>query len=170
LKIHAANRSPIPDGVVDRAFALTDLHAFLASVDIVIVTLPLTPQTQGIVDAAALAAMRPGAWLVNVGRGPVVDETALYDALQQHHLGGAVIDTWYQYPSPDRPACAPAQHDFSALGNVLMTPHMSGWTEGTVRRRQQTMADNIARLAAGQPLHNVLKPAKAPSLTPGDLR
>lgn len=166
MRVHAANRSPVASQHVDSAFALSDLRAFLASVDIVVVTLPLTAQTQGIVDAAAFEAMRPGAWLVNVGRGPVVTEQALYDALRSKRLGGAVIDTWYQYPSPTQPECAPSKLDFAALDNVVMTPHMSGWTAGTVQRRQQTMADNISRLAAGRPLINVLKPARTP--TPGD--
>jgi phosphoglycerate dehydrogenase-like enzyme len=159
MRVHAANRSAIDSAFVDRAFALSDLHTLLASVDIVVVTLPLTPQTQGLVDAAAFAAMRPGAWLVNVGRGPVVAEQALFDALSSKRLGGALIDTWYQYPTPAQPACAPSKLDFAALPNVVMTPHMSGWTAGTVRRRQQTMADNIDRLATGRPLQNVLKPA-----------
>jgi phosphoglycerate dehydrogenase-like enzyme len=159
MRVHAANRSPIDSAHVDRAFALTELHAFLAGVDVVVVTLPLTPQTQGLVDAAAFAAMRPGAWLVNVGRGPVVAEQALFDALASQRLGGAVIDTWYQYPTPSQPECAPSTLDFAALPNVVMTPHMSGWTAGTVARRQRTMADNISRLAAGRPLLNVLKPA-----------
>jgi phosphoglycerate dehydrogenase-like enzyme len=163
LRVHAANRSAIDSAYVDRAFALAELHAFLASVDVVVVTLPLTPQTQGIVDAAAFAAMRPGAWLVNVGRGPVVAEQALFDALRSQRLGGAVIDTWYRYPTPAQPVCAPSALDFASLPNVVMTPHMSGWTAGTVARRQQTMADNIARLATGRPLLNVLKPATTTS-------
>ncbi len=159
MRVHAANRSAVTSEFVDRAYALSDLQAFLADCDVVVVTLPLTRETQGIVDAAALNAMRPSAWLVNVGRGPVVAEQALYEALRSKRLGGAVIDTWYQYPTADQPECAPSKLDFAALDNVVMTPHMSGWTSGTVLRRQQTMADNIERLATGRPLHNVLKPA-----------
>lgn len=159
MRVHAANRSAITSEHVDSGFALTELPAFLASVDIVVVSLPLTAQTQGIVDAEAFAAMRPGAWLVNVGRGAVVAEQALHDALQSQRLGGAVIDTWYQYPTPAQAECAPSRLDFAALPNLVMTPHMSGWTAGTVHRRQLTMADNISRLATGRPLINVLKPA-----------
>lgn len=159
MRVHAANRSAVTSEQVDRAYLLSDLHAFLAGVDVAVVSLPLTPQTLGLMDDAALRAMRPSAWLVNVGRGPVIDEQALYDALQSRRIGGAVIDTWYQYPTPAQPECAPSKLDFTALPNVVMTPHMSGWTSGTVLRRQQTMADNIARLATGRPLINVLKPA-----------
>ena len=131
----------------------------MASADAVVVTLPLTDDTRGLVNAAAIAAMRPDALLLNVGRGPVIDEEALYRALRERRIGGAVIDTWYQYPSPTQPTSAPSRFDFAALDNVLMTPHMSGWTEGTVRRRQETMAENIRRLQQGQPLINVLKAA-----------
>jgi phosphoglycerate dehydrogenase-like enzyme len=159
MRVHAANRSAVTSEHVDRAHALSDLHAFLADCDVVVVTLPLTAQTQALVDAEAINAMRPSAWLVNVGRGPVVAEQALYDALRSKRIGGAVIDTWYQYPTPTHPECAPSKLDFAALGNVVMTPHMSGWTSGTVLRRQRTMADNIARLATGRPLQNILKPA-----------
>lgn len=159
MQVHAANRSPIDPSRVDRAYSLAQLGEFMASADAVVVTLPLTPQTQSLVNAQALAAMRPDAVLVNVGRGPVVDETALYHALRERRIGGAVIDTWYRYPAPGQTQCAPSQHDFAALENVRMTPHMSGWTEGTVRRRQQTLAENIERLAHGQPLLNTLHTA-----------
>ncbi len=116
----------------------------------------LGSQTLGLVDAAAIAAMRPDAVLLNVGRGAVIDEQALYQALQARQIGGAVIDTWYQYPTPTQPECAPSKFDFASLDNVLMTPHMSGWTAGTVRRRQETLAENIGRLSRGEALINVL--------------
>lgn len=159
MRVHAANRSAISSPLVDRAYRLSQLQDFMASVDAVVVTLPLTDDTRAMVNAAALAAMRPDAVLVNVGRGPVVDEQALYTALAERRLGGAIIDTWYQYPTPAQPESAPSRLDFAALDNVLMTPHMSGWTEGTVRRRQETMAENIRRLTHGQPLMNMLKAA-----------
>jgi phosphoglycerate dehydrogenase-like enzyme len=89
----------------------------------------------------------------------VVDESALFDALQSGRLVGAIIDTWYQYPDATRAACAPSRFDFASLPNVLMTPHMSGWTHGTVRRRQQTLVDNITRLVRGEPLLNVVRAA-----------
>lgn len=161
MRVHVANRSPIQHAHVDRSWTLDALQDFMASADTVVVSLPLAPNTLGLVNAPALAAMRPDAWLLNVGRGPVIDEKALYDALVSGQIGGAVIDTWYQYPTPTQTECAPSQFDFAALSNVLMTPHMSGWTEGTVRRRQATLAENIARLGRGEPLINVLRPGRA---------
>jgi phosphoglycerate dehydrogenase-like enzyme len=156
MRVHVANRSPIQHPSVDQSWTLDALHNFMGSVDAAVVSLPLTDNTKGLVDAQAIAAMRPDAVLMNVGRGAVIDEKALYDALASRQIGGAVIDTWYQYPTPTQTECAPSQYDFAALDNVLMTPHMSGWTSGTVRRRQETLADNIARLSRGEALINVL--------------
>ncbi len=156
MRVHVANRSAISHPVVDRSWTLDGLHDFMGTCDAVVVSLPLTENTQGLVGATAIAAMRPNAVLLNVGRGAVIDEKALYEALQARQIGGAVIDTWYQYPAPTQPECAPSQFDFASLDNVLMTPHMSGWTSGTVRRRQETLADNIGRLSRGETLINVL--------------
>ena len=156
LRVHVANRSPISHPLVDQSWTLDGLQAFMASADAVVVSLPLTDNTKGLVNASALAAMRPDAVLLNVGRGAVIDEAALYAALASRQIGGAVIDTWYQYPTPAQSECAPSKFDFAALDNVLMTPHMSGWTAGTVRRRQETLAENIGRLSRGEPLIHVL--------------
>ena len=156
MRVHVANRSAISHPMVDRSWTLDGLHDFMGTCDAVVVSLPLTENTQGLVGATAIAAMRPDAVLLNVGRGAVIDEKALYEALQARQIGGAVIDTWYQYPAPTQPECAPSQFDFASLDNVLMTPHMSGWTSGTVRRRQETLADNIGRLSRGEALINVL--------------
>ena len=76
---------------------------------------------------------------------------------RERRIGGAIIDTWYTYPSPRVPRSRSRRGCRSTrCSNVVMTPHMSGWTEGTVRRRQQTIAANINRLARGAPLANVL--------------
>ena len=156
MRVHVANRSPISHAHVDQSWTLDELQNFLASADAVVVSLPLTDTTRGLVDAQALSAMRSDSCLINVGRGAVIDEQALYNALVSRQIAGAVIDTWYQYPTPTQSECAPSQFDFAALDNVQMTPHMSGWTEGTVRRRQNTLADNIGRLSRGEPLIHVL--------------
>jgi len=158
MRVVVANRSPVMDARVAQVFGLDALPVFMAAVDAVVVALPLTASTTGIVDARALAAMRPDAVIVNVGRGAVIDEQALFDALAQRRIGGAIIDTWYAYPSPQQPECAPSRLDFAALANVVMTPHMSGWTTGTVRRRQQTIAQNIRRWLAGEALTNIVWP------------
>ena len=157
MGVSVCNRSVVPvGGTVDASFGLDALEAFMASADHIVVSLPFMAETKGIVGARELAAMRPSATIVNVGRGPVIDEQALYDALSLKRIGGAIIDTWYVYPTGDAPQTLPARLPFHTLSNLVMTPHMSGWTEGTVRRRQQTIADNIGRLARGEALVNRL--------------
>jgi phosphoglycerate dehydrogenase-like enzyme len=160
MKVHVANRSAVPtSSVVDRSFTLDALREFWASADFFVVSVPLTAETTGIVNAKAFAAMRSSAVVVNVGRGPTIDERSLYDALKDSRIAGAIIDTWYNYPSPGQAKVLPSALPFHALPNVLMTPHMSGWTSGTIRRRQQTIADNIMRRADGRPCENVVRPA-----------
>jgi phosphoglycerate dehydrogenase-like enzyme len=102
--------------------------------------------------------MRPEAVLINVARGPIVDEDALYQTLSARTIRGAVLDTWYRYPGPGDPDVQPSRHPFHELDNVVMTPHCSGWTEGLMERRFAVIADNIERLRAGRPLLNQVHP------------
>ncbi|HEY4175028.1 MAG TPA: 2-hydroxyacid dehydrogenase [Rhodopila sp.] len=157
VTVHVANRGKVVSDHVDRSFGLDELARFWGDLDNIVVTLPLVPETRGIVGAEAFARMRPDAVLINVARGPVVDEQALYDALHNGRIGGAVIDTWYQYPSPGGGGCMPSKLPFHELTNVVMTPHMSGWTDGTIRRRQQVIADNIRRRLRGEACVNVVR-------------
>jgi phosphoglycerate dehydrogenase-like enzyme len=159
MRVHVANRGRVAaSALVDRAFGLGELPAFFASADFFVVSLPLTPETTGIVGREAFAAMRETAVIVNVGRGPTIDEQALYDALESRRIAGAVIDTWYRYPSPGTTRVLPSSLPFHTLPNLVMTPHMSGWTRGTIRRRQRAMAENVERRAAGRECRNVVRP------------
>jgi phosphoglycerate dehydrogenase-like enzyme len=160
LRVQVANRSAVATSpLVDAWFALDDLQRFWPTADFIVVSLPLTQQTTGIVGAAAFAAMKRGAVVINVGRGPTIDEQALFDALSSQRIGGAIIDTWYQYPSPTQAAVLPSKLPFHTLPNIVMTPHMSGWTRGTIARRQRTIADNIAKRFAGRACDNVVRDA-----------
>jgi phosphoglycerate dehydrogenase-like enzyme len=157
VHIHVANRSPVaPSDLVDRYYPLSELQAFYGDVDAIVVSVPLAPDTRGMVSQEAFAAMRPHAVIINVARGPVVDEQALYDALRAKLIGGAVIDTWYKYPTAAQPVTPPGSLPFADLSNIVMTPHMSGWTNGTIARRKAVMADNIRRRIRGEPCENVL--------------
>lgn len=158
MEVHVANRSTlIGDDIVDYYYPLADLHTFLASVDVVVTALPLSDETSGLIDQRAFAAMRPDSLIINVGRGPVIEEKALYEALEQKQIGGAVIDTWYVYPKEAHDTPYPGNYPFHTLDNIIITPHMSGWTWGTIRRRQEVMAENIHRLGKGEPLLNIVK-------------
>ncbi len=157
MRVTVANRTTVAKGpLIDETFGLGELKVFMGSADYIVASLPNLPATQGIVGAAELAAMRPHAVILNVGRGPVIDEAALYASLQQRRIGGAIIDTWYVYPSGANQTAHPASLPFHTLDNCILTPHMSGWTNGTIRRRQETMAENIRRLAEGAALINVV--------------
>ena len=162
MRVHIANRSPVArSDIVDRAWGFDGLTEFYGSAEFIVSSLPLTSDTAGLVGPAAFAAMRPNAVLFNVGRGGVVDETALYDALAGQRIAGAVIDTWYQYPDGSGAPTLPSRLPFHELPNIVMTPHMSGWTMGTIHRRQRAIADNIDRLARGEALVNVVREGQA---------
>lgn len=156
MKVAVANRTPLETNDRFDFFPLGDLEHFMGSSDIIVNTLPLTDETRGLVGAAALGAMRRDALLVNVGRGAVVDQQALYSALRDRRLGGAVIDTWYGYPSPADPTPLPADLPFHELDNVVMTPHMSGWTRETIERRKRAMAKNVERVASRRAPVNIV--------------
>ena len=99
--------------------------------------------------------MKSNAFLVNVSRAEIVDEDALYDALAQRSIAGAALDVWYRYPCHPGPA-APATRPFHELPNVLMTPHVSGWTDGMLEARAKLIAENIRRVANGETLLNLV--------------
>ena len=155
MTVHVANRSPVADPRIT-AHGLEALTDMAGRVDIVLNTLPLTDQTRGMIGAEVLAAMPDGALIMNVGRGPVIDEDALFAAVQSGRLG-AILDTWYIYPSAGDPSPRPSKHPFQDLPNVTITPHMSGWTTGTIARRTATVAENVNRLARGDTLINLIK-------------
>lgn len=166
MQVNALTRTPASvDSNVDEVFPQHRLHDFMASADAIVLAVPLDDHTRGMIDASALAAMRPEALLINVARGEIVDELALFAALKNRSIAGAAIDTWYVYPNAGRPETLPGHQPFEQLGNLVMTPHMSGWTRQLIGRRRGTIADNINRLARGDALVNVVHEA-APSRSP----
>lgn len=134
---------------------IDDLLALLDTADVVVVSAPLSPETAGLIGAAELARMGASTFLVNVGRGPIVDEQALHTALRDATIAGAAIDVWYDYPAAGRTG-RPSALPFHALPNVLMTPHSSGVTRQTFAGRAADITANIGRLAADRPLKNVV--------------
>lgn len=123
--------------------------------DFLVVSAPLNAQTDGLVGAEAISAMKPTAFLVNVGRGRVVAEEPLFKALRDRKIAGAAIDVWYTYP-PVGQLGQPGHFPFQALSNVIMTPHVAGWTNGTVSRRIALIVDNIKRVSRGEEPVNVV--------------
>jgi phosphoglycerate dehydrogenase-like enzyme len=149
--------APLPSGL-DVAWVGDEgrLHDLLATSDVVVVTIPLNDATRGLIDAAALAAMKPTAILVNVARGAVVDEKALHTALVDGTIAGAGIDVWWR--NPRDPGAPPPSHlDFTGLPNVVLTPHQSGHTEEVFAGRARDIAANVDALASGGSLGNVVQ-------------
>ncbi|MBX3499362.1 MAG: hypothetical protein KF889_07960 [Alphaproteobacteria bacterium] len=142
-----------PPAGVDFVGGPQRLDEVLRAADYLAITLSLSDATRGLLDARRLALMKPGAHLINVARAEIVEEAALHDALSSGRLGGAALDVWYRYPQAPGPA-APATREFHALSNVIMTPHVSGWTEGMIEARTAVIVGNIERVARGEaPLH-----------------
>jgi phosphoglycerate dehydrogenase-like enzyme len=157
MAVEVCNRSPVAAPHLAQTWLLPQLSEMAGRVDVLLNTLPLTEATQGLIDSHILAALPAHAIVMNVGRGGVIDEAAIYDALFNQRIGGAVLDTWYVYPSAEAAQPMPSTLPFHELQNLVMTPHMSGWTQGTIDRRRQAMAQNVNRLSQGQPLLNQLR-------------
>ena len=134
------------------------LNALMAESDVVVISAPLNERTVGIIGAVQLRALGPTGVLINVGRGPLIVESALYEALSARIIAGAAIDVWYKYPDSDGRG-APSELPFAELPNVMMTPHSSGVTSNTFTGRVDDIAANIGRLARGEQLHNLVTDA-----------
>jgi phosphoglycerate dehydrogenase-like enzyme len=115
----------------------------------VLISMPATSETIGSIDRGQLGLMKPTAFLINVARAEIIGEDAPYEALAQRSIAGAALDVWYRYPREPGYA-APATRPFHELPNVLMTPHVAGWTDGMLDARAKLIAENIRRLACGE--------------------
>jgi phosphoglycerate dehydrogenase-like enzyme len=131
------------------------LDDVLRQADYLAITLSLSPETSNLVDDRRLRLMKPTAFLINVARAEICNEAALYGALAAGRIAGAALDVWYHYPASAAPT-PPATQKFHELENVIMTPHVSGWTEGMLDARAGLIADNIARTARGEPPLNAV--------------
>jgi phosphoglycerate dehydrogenase-like enzyme len=130
---------------VDEVFPSSRLQDMLANADYVVLSPPLTSSTRGMIGRKQLAAMKPGAYLVNVGRGPLIDEAALIDALREGKISGAALDVFDQEPLPP-------ESPLWDLENLLITPHTGGMTEKMWDRHFAVFSENLRRYIAGQPL------------------
>jgi phosphoglycerate dehydrogenase-like enzyme len=157
-KVIGANRSPVADkGHASEIYPLAELDRMLPQCDVLLIAAGLGPETRGLIDARRLALMKPSALLINIGRAAIVDEEALYEALRGGRLGGAALDVWWQHWSPEHPDRRPSRFPFHELPNVIMTPHCSGFTEGTADRRWGELAANLDRFVRGDKVTNVVK-------------
>ena len=138
---------------VDHVYRPPEISEALAKADFILVCLPLTPSSRGLINDAALAAVKPGAVLVDLSRGGIVDTGALIKSLDEQRLSGAALDVFETEPlPPDSPLWS--------RSDVLISPHCSGVYEGWEARSVEMFADNLDRWLAGLPLHNIVDPVK----------
>ncbi|HEX8373727.1 MAG TPA: NAD(P)-dependent oxidoreductase, partial [Geminicoccaceae bacterium] len=124
-----------------------DLDALLEHSDVVSLHARVTPETTGFLSAAQFARMKPGSYFINTARGPMVDYAALYDALASGHLGGAMLETFWQEPPPP-------ESPLLRLPNVTLTPHIAGASLTTVRIAARMVAAEVGRYLRGEPFAN----------------
>ena len=160
MRTVAVKRRPEPHQAAEASLewlrgpeALPDLLQYS---DFIVVAVPLTEETQGLIGHEQLAKMKSTAFLINIARGPVVQEEALYAALAEERIAGAALDVWYNYAPVGGKPMLPASRPFHQLDNVIMTPHDSGITDETFRQRAIDIADNINRFVQNKPLRNVV--------------
>lgn len=137
---------------VERIVGPEGLRQLLAESDFVILAAPLTPETESMIDEAAITAMKRDAWLINVARGKLIDDTALLRALRDNRIGGAALDTFRDEPLPQ-------SSPYWELPNVILTPH-TAWSSARVLDRSiDLFCDNLVRFSRGEALRNVVDPA-----------
>jgi len=137
-----------PEGV-EAVYSPSALNDLLSRSDFVVLAAPLIAATQGLINAARLSVMKPSAYLINVGRGPQVDEAALVEALRNRQIAGAALDVFEREPLP-------ADSPLWGAENLLITPHTAGLTEKLWHRHYELFSDNLRRYLTGQPLRYVV--------------
>lgn len=135
---------PKPEGV-ESVFPSSELDSLISQSDYIALTVPVTPETRTLMNTARFARMKPDACLINVGRGPLVDEAALLTALRERKIGGAALDVFEHEPLP-------ADSPLWALENLLITPHTAGLTEKLWDRQYELIAENLRRYLDHRPL------------------
>lgn len=152
MEVVGLRRRSEPVANVDQLLPPGDVAELCARADFLVICAPLTRQTRGAIGAAELARMKPGAYLINVARGPIVDEAALTAALREGRLAGAALDVFEQEPLPP-------EHELWSLPNVVITPHTAPASPLHIHRGTELFLDNLRRYARGEPLLNVVDPA-----------
>jgi D-3-phosphoglycerate dehydrogenase len=136
--------------------AFLDIDALVAWSDVLVLCCPLNAQTRGLIDARRIALMKPGALIVNVARGPVIDDEALVAALREGSIGGAALDVFATQPLP-------ADHPYFSFDNVIVTPHMAGITEESMVRMGAGAAAEVLRILSGELPVNLRNPEVLPA-------
>lgn len=144
-------------GLVDRLVKIDDVRSLVESADFIFLSLPLTRESEGLVDSTFISWMKRTSILVNISRGPIVDEKALYDALKENRIRGAGLDVWWRYPAKWRgKGEPPSDIPFQDLDNIVVSPHRAGYSENTEREYFRFAGENILRFIRGESPLNVV--------------
>ncbi len=155
MKVYAIKQTIKKEEKLEQKYGLTflgtpdQLDYVIAQSDFIIIALPLTTKTENMIDDRILELMK-GKFLINIGRGKVIDEKALYYHLKNGTLAGAAIDTWYQYPTREIPERLPGQYPFQELNNIIMSPHNAGYTDKSIEENILQVYENIKRVFYGE--------------------
>jgi phosphoglycerate dehydrogenase-like enzyme len=153
MRVIGIRARPVLTPDVNRVDPPGRLHDILSEADFALVCLPLTRLTRGLIDRAAFLAMKPGAVLIDVSRGGIIDQAALIDALRTGRLAGAALDVFETEPLPQ-------DNPLWAMENVIITPHCSSVHDGWQLRSIEMFCDNADRWRQGQPLENIVDPGR----------
>ncbi|GAI07654.1 unnamed protein product, partial [marine sediment metagenome] len=134
-----------------------DLEKVIKESDFIVVAVPLTKETSGLIGEKKLELMK-GKYLINISRGVVIDEEALFKSLKEGNIAGAAIDTWYQYPSSKQKGVLPSKYDFQKLNNVVMSPHTAGYTDRALEENIKSVFNNIVKIYYGEEPENQINP------------
>ncbi len=158
MRVIGISRSRVSRGVTDEVGTLDDLPRYVPQADVVVLALPLTRSTEGLVDRRFLARMKDDAILVNIARGKLIVEDDLFDHLKAHPSFRAALDTWWTYLAfkEGRPFHRP----FQDLPNIVMTPHVASAVPGQRARALEAAMDNVLRFLRGEKPRNVIDPSE----------
>jgi phosphoglycerate dehydrogenase-like enzyme len=156
MTVIATRRNRVESDGMAEVYATSELSKLLPRANAIIITAPLTPETRGLIGEHELALLPRGSILVNVGRGLIVDEAALFSALKSGHLAVAGLDVWYQYPNDEasRSDTPPSRFPFHELDNVVLSPHRGGDAKGIDVQRMAELAELLNRAARGEAMLN----------------
>jgi len=134
-----------------------DLEKVIRESDFIVVVVPLTKETEGLVGKKELKLMKEK-YLINISRGVVIDEEALFISLKEGNLAGAAIDTWYKYPTLEQRKAFSSKYDFHTLNNIVMSPHTAGYTDRALEENIKSVFDNIVKIYYGEEPENQINP------------
>lgn len=156
MKFLAISRNPKQDARLVWWKDSSHLDELLGESDYILITSPLSDSTRDMINERTLKKMKPTGVIINVARGPIINEAAIYQALKNRQIGGALLDVWYQYASTENLEMPPSVFPFHELDNVIMTPHTASWTDDLDTRRIDSVTKNIQNFINKKPLVEIV--------------